>query len=82
MTMYSTSNITNSSTPNVPFFGPGQGSTGSLSPILWLLCLCLIMDYFNLELSNKIFASACLDITVKTSGAAFLDDSSLSVTSN
>lgn len=79
-TIYGTSVSTYSSTPNFPLFGPGQGCT--CGPIFWLLCFCLIVDSFDPDLATAVFASATMEVVVQTLGTAFVDDSSLSVTSN
>ncbi len=50
-------------------------------PILWLLCFCLIVDSIDPAITAALFVSVCSSIVVSTLGAAFVDDSSLSVTS-
>jgi hypothetical protein len=72
--LYDTSKITHSSTPKIPLYGPGQGST--CCPIFWILFFCLIVDSIT-----AIFTSVSLDLIVSTLGTAFVDDSSLGVTS-
>jgi hypothetical protein len=41
----------------------------------------MIVDSFDADLSTAVFSSACEGIVVNTIGTAFVDDSSLSITS-
>jgi hypothetical protein len=78
-TIYGKSTATYTSTPHLPLFGPEQGCTSG--PMFWLLCFCLIVDSLNPELSTAMVTSVCMNIIVRTLGTAFVDDSSLCITS-
>ncbi len=73
-TAYGTSEITYGSTPKVPLFCLGQGST--CGPIFWLLCFCLIVDSIDPNLAIAIFISACSTVQVSTVGSVFVYDTS------
>jgi hypothetical protein len=77
--VYGISLVTYGSTTDKPLYGPGQGST--CSPLFWLLCYWVIVTSLDPTISAAKFVSACKEILVEITGVSFVDDSSLSVTS-
>jgi hypothetical protein len=67
-------------TAGKPLYGPGQGST--CGPIFWLLCYWVIVTSLDPTITAAKFISACREIIVEITGVSFVDDSSLSVTSD
>jgi hypothetical protein len=60
--------------------GIGQGST--IGPFLWLLCFCLITDALGSTCPKMTFVSPNRNVSVSSTGDAFVDDSFLGVTSS
>jgi hypothetical protein len=79
-TSYGISTVSYGSTAAQPLYGPGQGST--CGPLFWLLCYWVIVQSLDPTINVAKFESACKDIIVEITGVSFVDDSSLSVTSD
>ncbi len=56
-----------------------MGSTCGL--LFWILCFILIVDSLDLQLSTALYQDVISQIHVNSTGVAFVDDSSLGVTS-
>jgi hypothetical protein len=69
-----------SSTDHTPLYGPGQGCT--CGPLFWLLCYWVIVSSLDPTISAAKILSVCKSIIVKLMGVSFVDDSSLSITSD
>lgn len=65
-------------TPQIPLFGPGQGS--AIGPFLWLVCFCLIADSLG-SCPTMTVASVNQSIVVTSTGDAFVNDLYLGITS-
>jgi hypothetical protein len=78
-TMYGISTVSYGSTAAQPLYGPDQGST--CGQLFWLLCYWVIVKSLDPTITAAKFVSACRDIIVEITGVLFIDDSSLSVTS-
>jgi hypothetical protein len=78
-TIYGIFSVSYGSTASQPLYGPGQGST--CGPLFWLLCYWVIVESLDSSISAATFVSACRDILIEITGASFVDDSSLCVTS-
>ncbi|MFN9960298.1 MAG: hypothetical protein ACK55I_45020, partial [bacterium] len=74
------STVSYGSTAAQPLYGPGQGST--CGPLFWLLCYWVIVQSLDPTINVAKFESACKEIIVEITGVSFVDDSSLSVTSD
>jgi hypothetical protein len=78
-TIYSTSDITYTSTPDTPLYRPGQGSM--CGPIFWILCYWLIISSLDPTITSTQYISACKSIITEITGVSFVDDTGLGVTS-
>jgi hypothetical protein len=79
-TAYGTPTTTNKSKTDIPLFGPGQGST--TGPSFWPIIFFAIVDSLDPTLSKIIYTSACKTVRMDSNGSAYVDDSSLGITSN
>jgi hypothetical protein len=78
-TIYGTSHITYNSTPDMPLYGPGQGSM--CGPIFWILCYWLIISSLDPSITSAQYISVCKSIIVNMTGISFVDDTGLGVAS-
>jgi hypothetical protein len=78
-TIYGTSHITYNSTPDMPLYGPGQGSM--CGPTFWILCYWLIVSSLDPSITSAQYISVCKSIIVDMTGVSFVDDTGLGVTS-
>jgi hypothetical protein len=79
-TIYGTSDITYTSTADMPLYGLGQGSM--CGPIFWLLCYWLIVSSLDPSITAAQYISVCRTIIVNITGVSFVDDTGLGVTSD
>jgi hypothetical protein len=79
-TIYGTSNITYTSTPDMPLYGLGQGSM--CGPIFWLLCYWLIILSLDPTITASRYISVCKTIIIHVTGVSFVDDTGLGITSD
>jgi hypothetical protein len=79
-TIYGISSVTYGSTAGKPLYGPGQGCT--CGPLFWLLCYWVIVQSLDPTINAAKFVSVCKEVIVEITGVSFVDDSSLSVTSD
>jgi hypothetical protein len=79
-TIYGTSTITYGSTPGMPLYGPGQGST--CGPTFWLILYWLIIESMDATISLTKFISVCRAVLVEIYGTSFVDDTGLSINSD
>ena len=77
-TVYGTSDITYSSMPKKPLYGPGQGSM--CGPLFWLLTYWLIVNSLDPHIPAMKFISACRQVITQVTGSSFVDDTGLGVT--
>jgi len=77
-TIYGISSVIYGSTASKPLYGPGQGCT--CGPLFWLLCYWVIVQSLDPTITAAKFISVCKEIIVEITGVSFVDDSSLSVT--
>ncbi|MFO0446277.1 MAG: hypothetical protein ACK51L_01300, partial [bacterium] len=78
-TVYGIFSVSYGNTQEKPLYGPGQGST--CGPLFWLLCYWVIVTSLDPTITAGKFISACRSIIVEITGVSFVDDSSLTVTS-
>jgi hypothetical protein len=78
-TIYGISSVSYGNTREKLLYGPGQGST--CDPLFWLLCYWVIVSSLDPTITAATFISACQSIIVEITGVSFVDDTSLSVTS-
>jgi hypothetical protein len=79
-TIFGISSESYGNTSNQPLYGPGQGCT--CGPLFWLLCYWIIVTSLDPIVTAAKFVSAYKSIMVEITGVSFVDDSSLSVTSD
>jgi hypothetical protein len=79
-TVYGISDITYGSNEERPLYGPGQGST--CGPLFWLLCYWVMIDSMDPSITAAKFYSVCKSTLVEVTGVSFVDDTSLSTTSD
>lgn len=79
-TAYGRSDSVYKSTPLVPLYGAGQGSTNG--PFFWLLMFIIMLDSVDPALRALLFISACATLTASRVGDAFVDDSHVGATSS
>jgi hypothetical protein len=79
-TTYGISTESYGNTSTNPLYGPGQGCT--CGPLFWLLCYWIIVTSLDPSITAAKFFSACKRILVEMTGVSFVDDSSLSATSD
>jgi hypothetical protein len=77
-TIYGISSVTYGSTASKPLYSPGQDCT--CGPLFWLLCYWVIAQSLDPTITAAKFISTCKEIIVEITGVSFVDDSSLSVT--
>jgi len=78
-TIYGISPISYGSTAAQPLYGPGQGST--CGPLFWLVCYWVIATSLDPAITAAKFISVCREVIIEITGVSFVNDSSLSVTS-
>jgi hypothetical protein len=79
-TMYGISTESYGNTSTNPLYVPGQGCT--CGPLFWLLSYWIIVTSLDPSITAAKFFSACKRILVEITGVSFVDDSSLSATSD
>jgi len=79
-TAYGRSTSEYRSTPQVPLYGAGQGSTNG--PFFWLLMFIILHDSLDPEMRTLVFVSAWASFYTSRPGDSFVDDPELSIEDN